>query len=745
MEKEVSELDRKLFLKKAYLERVNYYLSRSNVDLQEFYAFVRKFFSEFLKLDYEFTYEELSLELNKVFIRPKVKEDIDDFLLRLSESEYLEEESLSDKDIIEYLKEFGGIVSNLIYEETVAKAPETFMSKVLRNRQKGPDVVHQSLKSLVEEAQFYINSGNVEAAKKSYISALNNYDALGMNEKKTSKDTMDRLYDQLQELIKNPIAIQLTRGAFIDTTASTQGGPDVSTDSTASDINPSVSGMSPDISSVNAFIDETSSAILTGDVEIAKKSYVNALNLYETLDAVNRLKLHSSLNSLYTKLQDLMKHSDSSKKNISRKDSFKEHFLKENSVKEDSFKKDLPEKIVSGSSSGYRPEHTIPHDEEEHPERARREEPHAEKPFSKVSPDVPVVSINDSDNVFLNYVPPDMTSRHDITEKKDVLTKDVVMDDNITLKNDHAAKTNTLMHEDTSVKKRHEAVDNHASRVSRINIPASDTVNALSEGPVSVLNDNSILTMAGQSISNPIDDNINISVEFGQATKNDPASIVMGGGDKTVQKESVKDIRKDFAELLSGVLQGLDNDDLDGAQDKYNRALQIYRSMENDGKIEHYNPLYATYEKLDEAMHKKSLHELLNNQLDGKLQKDMSSIDGTKSSRSTGSSGNAKSFKDNKKVTDTKILKGTKNKTGGNSISANKNIVLENYSNLQVLRIYELLEGSYLDISNTDIPDAKLKYFQALEIYHNLPLPEKKKAYEDIYSLFKRLSTRAGP
>ena len=251
--------------------------------------------------------------------------------------------------------------------------------------------------------------------------------------------------------------------------------------------------------------------------------------------------------------------------------------------------------------------------------------------------------------------------------------------------------------------------------------------------------------MAGQSISNPIDDNINISVEFGQATKNDPASIVMGGGDKTVQKESVKDIRKDFAELLSGVLQGLDNDDLDGAQDKYNRALQIYRSMENDGKIEHYNPLYATYEKLDDAMHKKSLHELLNNQLDGKLQKDMSSIDGTKSSRSTGSSGNAKSFKDNKKVTDTKILKGTKNKTGGNSISANKNIVLENYSNLQVLRIYELLEGSYLDISNTDIPDAKLKYFQALEIYHNLPLPEKKKAYEDIYSLFKRLSTRAGP
>ena len=89
MDREVSEVDRKLFLKKTYLDKIDYFITRNPINQDELYSLIRKFFGEYLKLDYEFTYEELSQELNKVFIKPNIKEHIDDFLIRLSETEYL--------------------------------------------------------------------------------------------------------------------------------------------------------------------------------------------------------------------------------------------------------------------------------------------------------------------------------------------------------------------------------------------------------------------------------------------------------------------------------------------------------------------------------------------------------------------------------------------------------------------------------------------------------------------------------
>jgi len=96
---------------------------------------VKRFFGEFLKLDYEFTYEELSEELNKVLIRPQLKEQIDGFLLELSEKEYLEDKTLSHEEIQVYLQRLMDFVKNMIYEDKVSKS-ETFIQKILNIRPK---------------------------------------------------------------------------------------------------------------------------------------------------------------------------------------------------------------------------------------------------------------------------------------------------------------------------------------------------------------------------------------------------------------------------------------------------------------------------------------------------------------------------------------------------------------------------------------------------------------------------------
>ena len=143
MEREVSEVDRKLLLKKNYLDKIRYYLTRNPISQDELYFLVRKFFTEYLKLDYEFTYEELSQELNKVFIKPKVKEHIDMFLIRLSESEYLEETVLGTADINNYLRELDDIIRNMIFDDQpVAEESPGIIQKVLKRK---PESMHREM------------------------------------------------------------------------------------------------------------------------------------------------------------------------------------------------------------------------------------------------------------------------------------------------------------------------------------------------------------------------------------------------------------------------------------------------------------------------------------------------------------------------------------------------------------------------------------------------------------------------
>jgi hypothetical protein len=133
MEKEVTEVERRLLIRKRYLEKTNSYISSEYIDQKDIYILVRDLFSEFLKIDYAFTYEELSSELNKLYIKPDLKKDIDDFLFMLSQSEYFLGNDLEQKDIRDILATLKSLIQKLIVDDS-EKMKKSFFSRIFHIR-----------------------------------------------------------------------------------------------------------------------------------------------------------------------------------------------------------------------------------------------------------------------------------------------------------------------------------------------------------------------------------------------------------------------------------------------------------------------------------------------------------------------------------------------------------------------------------------------------------------------------------
>ena len=332
MEREVSEVDRKLLLKNKYLDKISYYLSRNPISQDELYIFVRKFFGEYLKLNYEFTYEELSQELNKVFIKPQVKETIDSFLIRLSESEYLEETILGTNELNSFLRELSKIITLMIYDDMPLKKEGSFIKKVLNinSKSQDTDITISSVSSEIENVNFVITGGDITLAKKSYIELLKKYDSLNKDDKKKLHMDMTELYDRLQIAIKNSSLSNAVSSNTISNSSNTISNNALSNQSPvklSSDVLSSVSQVSQSsdsksdakqdlsnsknavtqvhdiIKKILTLIDETSYYITSSNISSAKNSYAEALKLYELVSFEEKKFLHPKISELYLKLQ----------------------------------------------------------------------------------------------------------------------------------------------------------------------------------------------------------------------------------------------------------------------------------------------------------------------------------------------------------------------------------------------------------------------------------------------------------
>jgi len=161
MEKEVPEVERKRLVKRKYVDKIDSTLSRTVIDQKELYFLVRGFFSELLKLDYEFTYEELSSELNKIFLKSALKEEIEDFLYDLSESEYFLEKDLEQEQIRGFVVHLQNIVKSMIYDIEIPTHKSSFLEKIFKRNKNTSSPSETSLPSFEDALKDNLNPDKI--------------------------------------------------------------------------------------------------------------------------------------------------------------------------------------------------------------------------------------------------------------------------------------------------------------------------------------------------------------------------------------------------------------------------------------------------------------------------------------------------------------------------------------------------------------------------------------------------------
>ncbi|MGV8140846.1 MAG: hypothetical protein ACP5NW_00220 [Candidatus Woesearchaeota archaeon] len=661
MEREVSEVDRKLILKKTYLDRIYYNLTRNPIGQDELYSLVRKFFGEYLKLDYEFTYEELSQELNKVFIRPKVKEHIDDFLIRLSESEYLEESHVDTKTVNAFLKELDEIIRNMIYEEQSTQAEESFIQKVLNKKGKDShDAIDiKSINGMIEELNFHISSGSLDVAKSSYVNLIKAYDALNKSDKKKLHDAMNEVYERLQTLIKNP------RPAV-----------------------PENSGIA--VKNVKDMIDETTFYINASNLSSAKLSYSELIKAYESLSIEEKKPLHSMVNELYMQL----------------------HGMSSKPSKIDSQIQLLSKTIEEA------------HGEEQVPAATSSKEtdsismPSKDESSDDVSLDI---TSNTSGTSLLSKTALSSaeSNMRPIAYQQDaqIPNKSYTAEDKEFLKQDtdeSTVKSSGLSNPVVDFKDGN-MLFVAGSNVNESIINSSDSVIA-SRVPTQEKTAVSSTNIANQS-------KISISLNAKDMSAKESPSKVSSVSSTIGHVKTAGEIESDrtsqavidrLTDLLDKIMADVVLDKFEAAKETYKDALLIYRKMDDVQKSRCYDKFYKTFKKLDDSLHQRSLHELLD--------KHTSDIKSSKRTISADASAPESDHTESIRISKMPTLP----------------MLLSNDE--QTTRVYELIEESYFNIDNRHTDLAMLKYFKALDIYKMLSVEDKKKLYSGLHDLFKKLS-----
>ena len=736
MEREVSEVDRKLLLKKNYLDKIRYYLTRNPISQDELYFLVRKFFTEYLKLDYEFTYEELSQELNKVFIKPKVKEHIDMFLIRLSESEYLEETVLGTADINNYLRELDDIIRNMIFDDQpVAEESPGIIQKVLKRKSSDQDkqMDLSAASALIDEINYHITNGNTDTAKNSYVELSKIYDKLEKDDKKKIHDDMNEVYVRLQTLIKNPKSVTPTVKQVVMESASEP------------------------VKSISDLIEETQYYINASNVDSAKKSYSAALKIYESLSSADKKSLHPKVNGLYAQLQGLSPQTiNVSQQTTSTKATSTVSNV--NVVDEKSLSFDLPElepiPSVSNKSIGAQTSQTST-------------PPIAQSKVSTAS--------------FVEDFGKSIASSSTSASLNDMLmeTKPISSDVDSNAKFDFSAPigNNDIEAESITFQANNPTTDEiDLDQVA----PASDAPNmlftagsaelkspenlSLDVSSTKPVNAKPVSAKTVKEVKEPVAESVKIvkplesktsDIKPDVASKIEPANVtlninpVVNDKVKTVKEaiiapstltlpnilpETVETKTTSFApnsqlSKLDALLKKINDDivmeKLDKAKETYKDALMIYRSLRDSDKVLCYTQFFTTFKKLDDTLHQKSLHTILDEQL----------LDSTKtvpsrpvvSNVSNVSEKSAPEKSENYTPESTKIVNVT-----------TLPIMLSN--DPDTTRVYELIEESYFNIDNRNADLAMLKYFKAVEFYRKLSVEDKRKAYADLYRLFQKIS-----
>lgn len=219
------ELVKNNTLKKIEAFRKHFSKKSRDDNFIQFFHIVRLFFAELFKIKYEFTYEELSNELERRRIDKNLKEKILFFLKKLSVVEY-SDERLSESELKKLLNEFLKLFERLTFNEQ--KVKETMIGKILRFlRIKKPIIKKKEAgkkqnaslalilarlsklkisfgKSKLEQvhdmlikALDMLNNNEIQKSKQLYVKIKKKYNQLNIEGKKEVYDDILLLYKEL--------------------------------------------------------------------------------------------------------------------------------------------------------------------------------------------------------------------------------------------------------------------------------------------------------------------------------------------------------------------------------------------------------------------------------------------------------------------------------------------------------------------------------------------------------------------
>jgi len=191
----------------------------------QFFHIVRLFFAELFKIKYEFTFEELSSELERRRIDKNLKEKTLFFLKKLSIVEY-SNEKLPDSELKKLLNDFLKLFEKFTFDEQ--KVKETKLNKILIFfRLKGPaiqkkesrkkqsillasiQIISSKLKltfgkskleqvhNMLIKALDMLDNNKIQKSKQLYVKIKEKYNQLNTDEKKEIYDDVLLLYKEL--------------------------------------------------------------------------------------------------------------------------------------------------------------------------------------------------------------------------------------------------------------------------------------------------------------------------------------------------------------------------------------------------------------------------------------------------------------------------------------------------------------------------------------------------------------------
>jgi len=200
----------KLVLKRAVEHKIRLIAQKAFISEREAYDLIRGFFKKFINIDYEFTSEELTAELRKVYLPAELHASINSILSRVSEMEHLSR-SFSKDELVQLLADFQVLVDALIsshYEKhgLLGRAKDTVHStgKDHKNVLDESTLLNENervvvkMNILLDNGRRWANK-DIEAAKRAYQELLVIYDSLD-DEKKAA---YFRPVNELFALLKN--------------------------------------------------------------------------------------------------------------------------------------------------------------------------------------------------------------------------------------------------------------------------------------------------------------------------------------------------------------------------------------------------------------------------------------------------------------------------------------------------------------------------------------------------------------